>query len=69
MSDVYIIEKMVVVGIWELACDTYYFDKKTALNDCEALTRQMLTKTKLFVARVKQLKPTNSCEINKLIID
>ena len=55
MNEVYVIEKIVVVGIWELATDKFYTDEKEALNECENLTAAMQKYDQSFRARVKKL--------------
>ena len=34
MNEVFVIEKMVVIGVWELMSSTFYTDENKALDDC-----------------------------------
>ena len=59
MIEVFIIEKMVAPGIWELLSDIAYLNKSTALTECESATKVMQKIDKNFTARVSKLKIKN----------
>lgn len=56
MSEIFVIERMIVVGVWELFSDRFYTDKKKALDDCLGIVKIMQEKDKTFAARVTTLK-------------
>ena len=55
MNEVFVIEKMVVVGLWELMSDTFFTDEKKALDVCLDVTLKMQKMDKSFSARVTKL--------------
>lgn len=56
MDEIFVIERMLVVGVWELFSETFYTDEKKALDDCLGIMKMMQEKDKKFVARVTKLK-------------
>lgn len=56
MTEVYVIEKMVVIGIWELLSDIFFTDEEEAIDYCLGITDKMLKIDKNFTARVTKLK-------------
>ena len=56
MNEVFVIEKMVVVGVWELLSNIFFTDEKAAINECLSLTKKMQEIDKSFCARVTTLK-------------
>lgn len=56
MNEIFVIEKMVVIGIWELLSDIFYTDEKAALDECFSLTKKMQERDKSFCTRVTTLK-------------
>lgn len=66
MNDVYIIEKMVVLGVWELMSNIYYTDHKEALDECIDLTNIMRKKDDKFVARVVKMEKYNKPKKDRL---
>ena len=56
MGDIFVIEKMVVIGIWELMSNTYYTDEKVALDICLNIMKTMQKTDKNFCARVTKLE-------------
>jgi hypothetical protein len=59
MVEVFIIERMIAPGIWELLSDTAYLNKSTALTECEFAIKTMQKTDKNFAARVSKLKIKN----------
>lgn len=55
MNEVFVIERMVVVGVWELMSSTFYTDEKKALDDCLNIMKEMQNVDKNFAARVTKL--------------
>ena len=56
MKEVFVIEKMVVIGVWELLSNTFYTDEKKALDDCLDIMHRIHEKDKTFCARVTKLQ-------------
>jgi len=56
MGDIFVIEKMVVIGVWELMSNTYYTDEKVALDNCLHIIKTMQKTDKNFCARVTKLE-------------
>ena len=56
MNDIFVIEKMVVIGIWELMSNIYYTDEKVALDNCLNIMKTMQKADKNFCARVTKLE-------------
>lgn len=56
MEEIYVIERMISIGIWELFSDGFYTNEKEALDACLKLIHKMHHIDKNFVARVKKLK-------------
>lgn len=56
MTEVFIIEKMVVVGVWELISPIFYTSEKEAVDKCLSIMKYMQqNKDKNFSARVTKL--------------
>lgn len=55
MNEVFVIEKMVVIGVWELMSSTFYTDENKALDDCLNIMKEMQKVDKNFAARVTKL--------------
>lgn len=55
MNEVFVIEKMVVIGVWELMSSTFYTDENKALDDCLDIMKKMQNVDKNFAARVTKL--------------
>lgn len=55
MNEIFVIEKMVVVGVWELMSNIFYTDEKEALDNCFDITLKMQKIDKGFRARVTKL--------------
>ena len=55
MKEIFIIERLVLDGIWELAIPTFYPDETTAQKDCFDMIRKMRKVDTTFCARVKKL--------------
>ena len=55
MTEVFVIEKMVVLGVWELLSNKAYKNKGTALDNCERVMKYMQKSDKNFAARVTKL--------------
>lgn len=56
MEEIFVIERMIVVGVWELFSETFYTDERKALDDCLDIMKTMQKTDKNFAARVKKLK-------------
>lgn len=56
MNEVFVIEKMVVVGVWELLSNIFFTDERAAVDECLSLTKKMQERDKSFRARVTTLK-------------
>lgn len=41
MNEVFVIEKMVVIGVWELMSNIFYTEEKEALDVCLDVTLKM----------------------------
>ena len=55
MKEIFVIERLVLDGIWEIAIPTFYTDERTAINECLDITRKMQKMDTTFCARVKKL--------------
>lgn len=55
MNEVFIIERMVAPGIWELASDAFYISEKEALTACIQLMKIMHKTGKGVCARITTL--------------
>ena len=55
MTEVFIIEEMVVPGIWEILSNVVYKNEGTAIDKCESIIKYMQKTDKNFVARVTKL--------------
>ena len=55
MTEVFIIEKMIVLGVWEILSNVAYKDERTALDKCESIIKYMQNTDKNFAARVTKL--------------
>lgn len=55
MTEVFIIEKMIVLGVWEILSNVAYKDERTALDMCESIIKYMQKTDKNFTARVTKL--------------
>lgn len=55
MKEIFIIERLVLDGIWELAIPTFYPDETTAKKDCIDMISKMQKVDTTFCARVKKL--------------
>lgn len=55
MTEVFVIEKMIAVGIWELLSNKAYKNERKALDDCEHVIKFMQKTNKNFAARVTKL--------------
>lgn len=53
--EIFIIEKMVVVGVWELFSNIYFTNEKQALDYCIDVTLKMQKIDSNFAARVTKL--------------
>ena len=56
MKEIFIIEKMVVIGVWELFSNTFYTDEKKALDECLSIMKRMQEIDENFCARVTKLQ-------------
>lgn len=56
MKEVFVIEKMLAPGIWELLSSTFYVDEKKAVNDCLHIMETMHKTDETFAARVTKLE-------------
>jgi hypothetical protein len=56
MNEVFVIEKMVVIGVWELLSNIFFTDEKAAIDECLSITERMQKVDKEFCARVTTLK-------------
>lgn len=56
MESVFVIEKMVVIGIWEIFSNSFYTDEKEAIDKCLSITKRMQKIDKHFKARVTKLQ-------------
>lgn len=59
MKEVFVIEKMVTLGFWELFSDKFYTDELKAIDDCIALMKKMQQTNPNFAARVTKLELVN----------
>ena len=59
MNEVFIIERMIAPGIWELASNTFHTTEKEALSDCIQLMKLMQQTDKGACARVTKLTNVN----------
>ena len=59
MNKIFVIERMIAPGIWELLSETFYLDKKEAQDDCSDIVKFKRKTNTGFAARVTEL------EINK----
>lgn len=55
MNEVFVIEKMVVIGVWELLSSTFYTDEGKAIDVCLDVMKKMQKTDKSFAARVTKL--------------
>ena len=56
MTEIFVIEKMVALGLWELVSNKAYKNLGTAINDCDKLINFMQQNVdKSFAARVTKL--------------
>ena len=59
MNEVFVIERMVAPGIWELASDVFYTTEKEALSDCIQLMKLLQQTDKGACTRVTMLTNIN----------
>lgn len=64
MDEVFVIEKMVVIGVWELMSNIFYTDEKEALDVCLDVTLKMQKIDKDFSARVTKIVSNKEKHIN-----
>lgn len=55
MDEVFVIERMVVIGVWELMSPVFYTDEKEAQNVCSDNISKMRKINKGFNARVTKI--------------
>ena len=55
MKEVFVIERLVADGYWELMSDKAYADEQKALEDCCYFIKELQKKDKYANARVKKL--------------
>lgn len=55
MKEVFVIERFVADGYWELMSDKAYMDKQQALEDCCFFIKELQKRDKHANARVKKL--------------
>lgn len=55
MTEVFVIEKMVVLGVWERLSNVVYKNEGTAIDQCESIIKYMQKTDKSFTARVTKL--------------
>lgn len=55
MREIFVIERLVLDGIWEIAIPTFYPDERAAINECLDMIRKMKKVDTTFCARVKKL--------------
>ena len=59
MKEVFVIEKLVTFGFWELFSDKFYTDERKAIDDCIDLMKKMQQTNQNFAARVTKLELVN----------
>jgi hypothetical protein len=59
MKEVFVIEKLVTVGFWELFSDKFYTDERKAIDDCIDLMKKIQQINPNFAARVTKLELVN----------
>lgn len=55
MTEVFIIEKMIELGVWEILSNVAYKNEGTAIDKCQLIIKYMQKNDKNFVARVTKL--------------
>ena len=60
MNEVFVIEKMVIEGFWELVSDVFFVSEKEATDKCLSYMDYMKNHNKPFCARVKKLEVFSS---------
>lgn len=55
MKEIFVIERLVLDGIWEIAIPTFYTDERTAVNECLDMIKKMRKVNATFCARIKKL--------------
>lgn len=59
MKEVFVIEKLITFGFWELLSDKFYTDELKATDDCIDLMKKMQQTNPNFAARVTKLELVN----------
>ena len=55
MKEIFVLEKMVALGMWELMSDTFFTDKREALDVSIDIMNKMKDRDKNFAVRVTTL--------------
>ena len=55
MTECFVIEKMVVLGVWVIFSNVVYKNEGTAIDKCESIIKYMRKTDKYFTARVTKL--------------
>ena len=59
MKEVFVIEKLVAIGFWELLSDKFYTDERKAIDDCLDLMKKIQQINPNLAARVTKLEFVN----------
>ena len=59
MKEVFVLEKLIALGFWELLSDKFYTDERKAIDDCIDLMKKMQQTNPNFAARVTKLELVN----------
>ena len=59
MKEVFVIEKLVAIGFWELLSDKFYTDERKAIDDCLDLMKKIQQINPNLAARVTKLELVN----------